>query len=35
MFCRQCGAALGWMLDADFDTREVRATWKEIILGDS
>jgi SAM-dependent methyltransferase len=30
-FCRQCAAALGWLLDGDESPAEVRATWKMLI----
>ena len=30
-FCRQCGAALGWLLAGDDPPAEVRATWKRLI----
>lgn len=30
-FCRQCAAALGWLLDGDVSPAEVRATWKMLI----
>ena len=32
-FCRQCGAALGWMLDSAFDPSGIHATWKDLIRG--
>ena len=30
-FCRQCGAAIGWLLESDFSPDEIRAVWKNII----
>jgi putative DNA methylase len=33
-FCRQCGAALGRMLESDFAPAEIRQTWKHLIQGD-
>lgn len=33
-FCRQCAAALGWLLDGDVSPAEVRATWKMLIRRD-
>lgn len=30
-FCWQCGAALGWMLESELETAEIRAQWKELI----
>jgi adenine-specific DNA methylase len=30
-FCRQCAAALGWLLDGDESPADVRATWKMLI----
>ena len=30
-FCRQCGAALGWLLESGFDPGEIRAAWKGLI----
>ncbi len=33
IFCRQCGAALGWLLDSPLSHAEIRATWREIIQG--
>ncbi len=32
-FCRQCGTALGWFLDNDFDSEKIRRTWKNLIQG--
>ncbi len=31
IFCRQCAAALGWLLDGDAPPPDVRATWKRLI----
>ncbi len=31
VFCRQCAAALGWLLDSDAPSSDVRATWKRLI----
>ena len=30
-FCRQCGIALGWMLDSQLTPNEIRSTWKQLI----
>ena len=30
-FCRQCGAAVGWLLESDFSDDEIRATWNNLI----
>ncbi len=30
-FCRQCGAALGWLLQADSTPSEIRATWNALM----
>lgn len=30
-FCRQCGLALGWLLEGKFSPKEIRATWKNLI----
>ena len=32
-FCRQCGAALGWLLESPLSHAEIRATWREMIRG--
>ncbi len=32
-FCRQCGAALGWLLASSLTHAEIRATWRELIQG--
>jgi len=32
-FCRQCGEALGWLLDSRLSANEIRMAWKEFILG--
>ena len=32
-FCRQCGAALGWLLESPLSHAEIRATWREMIQG--
>ncbi|MFZ5821094.1 MAG: hypothetical protein ACOYYJ_14460 [Chloroflexota bacterium] len=34
-FCRQCSAALGWLLESDDSTEQIRATWKKMIQGRS
>lgn len=31
VFCRQCAAALGWLLESDAPSADVRATWKQLI----
>ena len=30
-FCRQCAAAVGWLLGGDYSNDEIRAIWKNII----
>lgn len=32
-FCRQCGAALGWLLASPLTHAEIRATWRDLIQG--
>ncbi len=32
-FCRQCGEALGWLLEDSFDETKIRTIWKELIRG--
>ncbi len=32
-FCRQCGAALGWLLESDIPPETIRETWKKLIRG--
>lgn len=32
-FCRQCGAALGWLLASELSPAEIRATWQALIQG--
>jgi putative DNA methylase len=32
-FCRQCGMALGWLLDNDHSPEEIREIWKKLIQG--
>ena len=32
-FCRQCAAALGWLLDGQFTPSETRAIWKQLMPG--
>jgi putative DNA methylase len=34
-FCRQCSAALGWLLESEHSSTEIRAIWKEIVQGKS
>jgi putative DNA methylase len=34
-FCRQCGAALGWLLSSNFSAHGILATWKQLIQGRS
>ena len=31
VFCRQCGVALGWLLEGAYSPAEIRAAWKELI----
>ena len=30
-FCRQCGKTLGWMLDSQLSSSEIRSTWRQLI----
>lgn len=30
-FCRQCGTAVGWLLESDFSPDEIRVIWKNLI----
>lgn len=30
-FCRQCSETLGWLLESEFSSAEIRAIWKELI----
>jgi len=30
-FCRQCGEALGWMLDDSFSEENIRGIWNQLI----
>jgi putative DNA methylase len=32
-FCRQCGAALGWLLESEYSPPEIRLVWKNLIQG--
>ena len=34
-FCRNCGAALGWMLDSQIPPDQIHAIWKSLIQGES
>jgi putative DNA methylase len=34
-FCRQCSAALGWLLESECSPTEIRAAWKELIQGNA
>jgi len=34
-FCRQCGAALGWLLESECAPGEMRAMWKQLFDADS
>lgn len=34
-FCRQCAAAVGWLLQADYTPEEIRAAWNRIIQENS
>lgn len=31
IFCRQCAAAVGWLLDSELTQDEIRAAWKNLI----
>ncbi len=33
-FCRECGEALGWLLESNMDDETIRATWKHLIRGE-
>lgn len=32
-FCRQCGAALGWLLESPYSSSKICAMWKRLIQG--
>jgi len=32
-FCRQCGAALGWLLSSSLTDAEIRTKWRDLIQG--
>jgi adenine-specific DNA methylase len=32
-FCRQCAAALGWLLDSSYPSEKIREIWKQLIQG--
>jgi hypothetical protein len=32
-FCRQCGEALGWLLDSRLSADEIRLSWNQLVLG--
>jgi hypothetical protein len=34
-FCRQCGAALGWLLESQHSALEIRAIWKSLMVSTS
>ena len=34
-FCRQCSAALGWLLDSELSPSAIRSLWENLIKGDS
>ena len=34
VFCRQCGATLGWLLENNFAPADIRQTWKILIQGE-
>jgi hypothetical protein len=34
IFCRQCGATLGWLLESGFAPADIRQTWKILIQGE-
>ncbi len=34
IFCRQCGAALGWLLESRISQADIRQTWKLLIRGE-
>jgi adenine-specific DNA methylase len=33
IFCRQCGMALGWLLDDDYSPEKIREIWRKLIQG--
>ncbi len=33
-FCRECGEALGWLLESPMDDETIRTTWKQLIRGE-
>jgi len=34
-FCQQCSVTLGWLLESEFSTTEIRTIWRELIQGKS
>jgi DNA modification methylase len=32
-FCRQCGVALGWLLESEYSPAEIRLVWQDLIQG--
>lgn len=34
-FCRQCSAALGWLLDSELSLSEIPVVWRKLIQGNS
>jgi putative DNA methylase len=32
-FCRQCAAVLGWLLESNQSSEQIRKTWKQLIQG--
>jgi putative DNA methylase len=31
IFCRQCGATLGWLLESEYSVSEIRTIWREPV----
>jgi hypothetical protein len=34
-FCRQCSAALGWLMASECSAAQIRTVWKELVQGSS
>ena len=32
-FCRQCSAALGWLLESEYSAAEIRQLWRDLMQG--
>ncbi len=33
IFCRQCGATLGWLLQTDLSSAQIRTVWRQLVPG--